>query len=254
MAEGRGAVVSVPWAVRLPPSSAPAAGALRLRTDVRVAEAGDWLWLRGDQMDAALDLELRKIPGARRYTVNPDGSVTEVGRRLPAADLPRGGAWPTLSSWLAPRPQPAALAGLTPARAPLRVERGGGERPADVLVTTAAAFAHYAAGAPAARLRRLRFAAASDGRAVIMGEPLPPLPGRRYSSDRGVAVPCGFVLSPRLDAAVLRPLLGLSADGDLALFHDDGSYERVDALNFARAARGTARATRDALAAGGAPP
>jgi len=221
-----------------------------LRGDVRACEAGDALWLRGDDLSEELDLDLRKLPGARRYTVNADESVTAVGRQLPADDLPRG-PWSALSDWLAPKPQPAALAGQVEARLSLRVERAGTEQPATVLLTTAAAFADYAAVAPAVRLRPLRFAAASDGRVILWGTPLPPMPGRRYADRDGVAVPCGLGWSPPLEPAVLRMLLGLAA-GDLALFHEDGSYEHVGADAFARAGRPAARATAAALQTGGA--
>ena len=250
MAEGRGPGVTTPWAVQLPQGAACAAGALRLRGDVRACETGGALWLRGDDLSEELDLELRKLPGARRYTVNADESVTPVGRALPVADLP-GGPWSALSTWLAPHPQPAALAGRVGARLSLRLERAETEQPATVLLTTAAAFADFAAAAPAVRLRPLRFAAASDGRVVLWGTPLPPMPGRRYADRAGVAVPCGFAWSPSLEPAVLRALLGL-ATGDLALFHEDGSYEHVGAGAFARAGRAAARATAAALKTGNA--
>ena len=250
MAQGWGPRVKTPWAVQLPAGAARAAGVLRLRSDVRACEAGDALWLQGDDFSEELDLELRKLPGAKRYTVNADESVTIVGRQLPADDLPRG-PWSALSAWLSPHPQPAALAGQVEARLSLRVERTGIEQPATVLLTTAAAFSDYAAAAPAVRLRPLRFAAASDGRVVLWGTPLPPMPGRRYADREGVAVPCAFAWSPPLEPAVLRALLGLAA-GDLALFQEDGSYEHVGADAFARAGRAAARASHAALQMGGA--
>ena len=210
------------WAVALPRESSLAAGALRLRGDVRVRDAGDGaVWLRGDALSEDLDLELRKLPGARRHTVDPEGHYTEVGHRVPAGTLPADG-WVALSAWLAPAPQPAALAGELPPRAAPRLERCDVEQPASALLTTVAAWAAYAATAPAVRLRPLHFAVCDDGRAIVRGSPLPPMPGRRYHEADGVAVPCGFALAPALEPAVLRDVLGLSP-GDLALFSDDGS-------------------------------
>jgi hypothetical protein len=241
--------VSTPWAVQLPRSSARAAGALRLRPDVRVVEIGATLWLRGNNLDEALDVELRKLPGARRFTVNPDDTVTEIGRRLPADDLPTD-PWLPLFEWLTPQPQPAALSGEVGDRVPLRLERTGAEHAATALLTTAGTFAAYASTAPAVRLRPLRFAAASDGRVVLWGSPLPPLPGRRFTDTDGVAVPCGFAWAPAVEPAMLCQLLQLGP-GDLALFHEDASHERIDAASFARATRAAARATGEALQPGG---
>jgi hypothetical protein len=155
-----------------------------------------------------------------------------------------------LSSWAATKPQPAALSGKPPAPATLHLVRVATELPATVLLTTARAFAAYAVAAPLVRLRHLRVAASSDGRAVLRGEPLPPLPGQRYAEHEGIAVPCGFGFSPALEPAVVRTLLDISPD-DLALFHEDGSYERIDASSLTRASRGAARATLAALTTGG---
>jgi len=238
-----------PWAVRLPLVSAPAAAALRLRAGVTAAEQGEWVWLRGEDLDDELDLELRKLPGAVRYVTGASDTVTEIGRRLPSGELPDDVRWAPLSTWAEVKPQPAALGGELPGRASLRIKRVATEHPANVLVTTVAASAEYATSAPLVRLRPLRVAASSDGRAILRGDPLPPIPGRRYAEREGIAAPCGFRFAPALEPAVLRRLLGISPD-DLALFHEDGSYERVDASSFARASRGTARATLAALTDG----
>jgi hypothetical protein len=235
-----------PWAVRLPLVSAPAAAALRLRAGIAAAEQDEWMWLRGEDLDDELDLELRKLPGAVRYVTGPTDTVTEIGRRLPSGELPDDVRWVPLSAWAEVKPQPAALGGELPGRASLLLERVDVEQPSTVLVTTVEALANYATSAPLVRLRPLRVAASSDGRAVLRGSPLPPIQGRRYAEREGIAVPCGYGFAPALEPAVLRQLLDISPD-DLALFHEDGSYERVEASSFARASRGTARATLAAL-------
>jgi hypothetical protein len=233
------------WAVLLPRASALAAGALRLRGDVRVREADDSVWLRGDRLTEELDLELRKLPGARRHTVDADDRYTEVDHRIPAGSLPDDG-WVPLSTWLAPAPQPAALAGELRRRATLRIVRADTEHPASVLLTTIDAWAAYAATAPSVRLRPLRFAVCADGRTVVHGTPLPPMPGRRYAERDGIALPAGFTFSPAVEPAALRDLLA-SQPGDLALFAEDGTYEHLASENFTRATRAAARATLEAV-------
>jgi hypothetical protein len=110
-----------------------------------------------------------------------------------------------------------------------------------VLVTTLQAFAAYAEGAPAVRLDRLRFAADGE-RALLWGDPLPPLPGDRYAECAGVAAPCGYAWRPAVDAGSLAGALGL-ADGDLALLATDGTWQRVPATSFVRARRSAVRFT-----------
>jgi hypothetical protein len=208
---------------------------------VLVAETDNGVWLRGERLAEDLELELRKLPGARRFSVGERGVLTPEGARIPRGMLPDA-QWQPLSEWLTPAPQPPALAGRTDRRVALRLVRADHEEPATVLVTTLAEWAVYACDAPLVRLRRLRFATAADGRTAVRGDPLPPLPGPRYVERGGVAVPCGFRLMPEVDPLNLRSLLGTAAD-DLALFHEDGSWEWIAAADFVAATRANVRAT-----------
>lgn len=184
---------------------------------------------------------LRKLAADGILDVSPDGTLARPGAILPEGQLPQGD-WQPLNQWLVPAPQPAALGGEFPGRVALRLERAGEESPATLLQTSIERWAAYAGGAPAVRLAPLTIAACADGRVIVRGTPLPPVRGDRFTVDQGIAIPCGFRVVPRVDAAVLKDLLGL-AERDLALFRADGSHERIDSASFARATRGGARMT-----------
>jgi len=241
-----GQAVNGAWAVWIPADKALAAGSLRLRPGVLVGATEDGVWLRGERLTEELELELRKLPSAQRFSIGESGALTPEGARIPRGRLPDV-RWQPLSAWLTPAPQSPALAGRTDRRIAMRLVRADYEAPATVLVTGIAEWSAYASSAPLVRLRRLRFATAVDGRTAVRGDPLPPLLGRRYVERGGVAVPCGFRLSPEVDAATVRLLLEIEAD-DLALFHEDGSWERIAAAEFVAATRTAARATLDAAA------
>ncbi|HWE97184.1 MAG TPA: hypothetical protein VG269_24705 [Tepidisphaeraceae bacterium] len=229
------------WAVRLPLDKAPVAASLRTWPGVLACETDSCLWLRGSHLTDELTLELRKLPGAERYTLLDDDSVTPIGARVPSGKLPDTG-WQPLAAWIAPAPQPAALSGKLDRRAAMRLVRVGGEERASVLVTNMTAWAEYARSAPQVRLGPLRFAVAADGRALVRGIPLPSIAGTRYVEAEGIAIPCGFRPSPPIDPSVLRTRLGISPT-DLALFHEDGSWERLDSNDFVGATRSSARAS-----------
>ena len=241
-------VASTAWAARLPRESAGTAAALRLRTDLLVADAADHLWLRGQTLAPELELELRKLSGAERFDLSDGGALTPRGSRVPTMSLPAELNWQKPDEYFRLTPQPAALAGEVSARVTLSVVRDPDlrEREANVLVASLRAWVQYASNAPIVRLRPLRFAASADGRVLLRGTPLPPLAGRRYVEQEGVALPSGFVFSPALDAAGVRALVCTDPQS-LALFHEDGTYERIDAEEFVPASRAAARATGDAL-------
>jgi len=237
--------MSDPWAVSLTKEKALALAALRLWPAVRVCATGDCLWLQGPEMTDELHLALRKLPGARRFAIDATGALTPEGARLPTCQLPDG-PWEPLQTWLIPAPQLAAIATPATRKIPLRLVRGDHEAPASVLVTSFAQWSAYAISAPVVRLRRLRFAIASDARVLIRGHPLPPLEGDRYVEREGIAIPCGFMLVPRIDPATVRALLG-STPEDLALFDTDGGWEAIKGEDFVHATRASVRARAEGM-------
>jgi hypothetical protein len=94
------------------------------------------------------------------------------------------------------------------------------------------------------RLERLTFAASADGRALVRGRPLPPIPGTRYYERAGVAVPCGWGWPSWLTAELVRAALVI-APGTLALFSPAGTWEEIPADQFVRATRSAARLTAE---------
>ncbi|MBI4615947.1 MAG: hypothetical protein HY720_20185 [Planctomycetes bacterium] len=200
---------------------------------------------------------MKVLPGVRRHDALPGGRILPAGGRVPIGRLPAGG-WVPLGSWLHLEAQTPALPGeprgkirlaIVRAGAPTRDPGHGAERDPGLVVTPFARFAGWAERASAARLRPLVFAASCDGRALVRGHPLPPIPGERCCEEDGIAVPCGFAWSPRVGAGTVRAVLGL-APRELALFAGDGSWERVPGESFARAARSAVRATGEKLSRG----
>lgn len=228
------------WVVRLDAAGARAAARLRLVPGVEACEDGGAVWLRGPAAGEDLDRELRSLPGAERFDAGPVGVLRRPGGRVPCGSAPAAG-WVPAPAWAVPAtPDPVPAAIVTQCVNP-RVAPSGRERPADVLRCPLDLFARWASDAPEPRLRPLAFAA-SAAEAVVVGLPLPPLPGARFYRLGSIAVPCGFDLLPEVGQVAWRDALRL-ADGDLALFATDASWERVPAAGFVRASRGAARAS-----------
>jgi MoxR-vWA-beta-propeller ternary system domain bpX2 len=232
------------WAIRLRDADASGAARLRQIAKIEICEQAPFVWLRGESMNERLELALRKLPGAERFAVLDDGQLRPLGRRVPCGTLPHG-QWIALEQWATLQVQPAAFAGDLSIRTAVRLVRSFEETEATALVADLLVWTRYAAVAPEVRLGPLWFAVAADGRVLIRGTPLPPLPGMRYVVQDGIARPCGYALWPRLESAVFVELLEL-AHGDLALFSPDGSVERIAAMNFVRATRSAVRMTQEA--------
>ncbi|MBS0261025.1 MAG: hypothetical protein JSS02_03640 [Planctomycetes bacterium] len=229
------------WAVCVPRDAARAVAGLRLERGIEVLELPDALWLRGDSLDEALSRRLWCLPGGRRFEVGGRGELRPLNSRLPQGQLPSG-TWIAIGDWAQVELPPAAFAGISSERAALTLVRQPGEHDANVLLLPWSVWAAYGLSAAKVRLDRLRFVLSDAGTVVVHGEPLPPLPGERFYEQAGIALPCGWGWSPAIEPELLAKAWRLKSQ-DLALVATDGSWQKIPAANFVRAARSAIRET-----------
>jgi hypothetical protein len=118
----------------------------------------------------------------------------------------------------------------------LRIVPSGLVRESELLETSPDQLASYLATAPQWRIERWSLAASADGRTLVRGLPLPPLPGTQWTNCDGICVPAGCAWSPAVEPAVLRQLLQLRPN-DLALLRENGTWDCVAADDWVRAGR-----------------
>jgi hypothetical protein len=228
------------WMARAPRAASAALASLRA-FELQAAEHGDVVWIGGDELDEQLSRALRCVEQLEVFEVRDDGWLARVGERTPSARAPKL-AWSSFGSLVRPRLRSAVSQDAQPGAAPLTLVRSTEFEESTGLVLALDAWAGWCEHAPLVRLERLSFAASSDCRVYVRGEPLPPLPGTYFVERDGLALPAGWKLDPALEPACLARGLGL-APGDVALFAH-AAWERIEAANFVRASRSAARATR----------
>jgi hypothetical protein len=237
--------VNFPWAIRIAPEDAGTLGRLRLAAGVEVGETSEAIWLRGQQADEGLDARLAGLPAADRYEWVAPNQLRAIDQRIPTARLPAV-SWEPLAKWLQIKTPTTALPGQSIAAAPLRLVRSSVEREPELLATSLSEFTQFASTAAQVRLERLQFAANAEGAVIVRGRPLPPLPGRRFVLQGGVAVPAGFAWQPAVSAEVLARRFGVSGEA-LILWSEDGTIARLHSEQFVTASRSAIRATQRAL-------
>lgn len=228
---------------------------LRLSPGVEMAETASNIWLRGmtslDEAQAAL----ASIPHVRLYSLEAAGLRLRdhllVSRTLPAAvgtDRVASRGDQFLTAWLPVLPGTpvelprAVYASGTMTPLPIRLVRSVQFQRSSVLVTTLQQWAEFAESAPKVRLDRLAFAMSDDGRVLVRGEPLPPVPGQQYWETDGIVIPVGWASSPALDGLTLSKGLGRT-DLELLLLAEDGSVESIPKSSFVQASRAAVRAS-----------
>lgn len=231
-----------PWAASLRSETVANLAPLRLQPGLEVCRDGELVWLRGPHLSAELELELRKVPGLRRFTVEAGGLLREVGHRVPRDLLPKA-EWNSLAKALTIQLPTVERRETTSGRTPIRLVASAQERPAAFLLTNWSDWKAYAATASLLRLKPLRYAASTSGLILVAGHPLPPLPGQHFAESDGIAVPVGYRWSPAVDPGVVRGSLGCGV-GTIAVLHGDGTYWKIPAEQWVAATRSGVRLMR----------
>lgn len=235
------------WALRLPRAHADALAPLRLHAGIELGEDGGALWLRGKRADDALRATLRGLPALARYDWLPDQRLRPTGAWLAAETLPNL-RWQPLAEWLRAALPTARLPADAPPPVLLELVASSRERAANALELPLGAWLDWALTAPALRLAPLRFAASADGRCLVLGTPLPPLPGRACVEEHGVVVPAGCAWRPAIPSSLVRQVVGAGAGA--IVWWDEAGARVLGAELFVAAHRAAIRATREALAEG----
>ncbi|MDJ0364648.1 hypothetical protein QMK33_05745 [Hymenobacter sp. H14-R3] len=218
-----------------------ALGTVRDQPGLLVAADAGQLWLRGLPATGPLPLALRQLPALAAYVADAAGRLFPAGRPTPTGRLPLL-AWQPITAFVPLELPTAALPGQPPALVPVRLVPSAQPRPGAALRTSLAAWQAYAETAPAVRLACLRFAVSSHGQALLLGTPLPPLPGQEYWLASGLLLPAGF----EFELPIAAPLVAaqLTHGGErFVLFEATGQYEVVPTAQLHPATRAAIRLT-----------
>lgn len=200
---------------RLPLAALPALARLRCLPGVTLRVDGDRAWLHWPAGDERVLRSVLPLAGVELYECR-DGLWYSPGRHLPAFDVPADDRGQPLDRVLFPapvEPEPTPVPSLRPES--LRLVRDARPRPATALRCTLPDLARWAETATTAGLSALA-AARSGDRVLLLGRPLPALPGGRLWGER-LLVPLGFRPEPALPEATLLEALGVADDGLVVL-------------------------------------
>jgi hypothetical protein len=233
------------WAARVPLESIAAVARLRRHGPLGISPQADAIWLRGNQLNEALDRDLRLIPGSRRFRVLHDGQLIAEGSLVPLGYVPKE-PWHLLGEWLELAFPEATTARMERPRVQLQLVPSARMGEQSLLETTLAHWAEYVSTAPQWRIDRWSYVAIAGGAALVRGLQLPPLPGTQWVIFGNIAVPAGYHWNPPVEASVLTQLLQL-AEHDLALLRPAGTWERINSGDWVKATRSSVRRTREAI-------
>jgi|GEM_PF-2170642 len=200
------------------------AGIEVMRTD----DPSSGLWLRGGG-------EIRSVPHLELTTLQADGTLVPVGKRVPTGRLSTEAIWVPLSEVIGILP-PCSLSpgSFATDPVPIHLLRSEVWSPPTLLQSTIKALLDWVENTPQAELETYQFAMNRSGNVLVRSVPPMQLPPLQVSSffvleshhNMWVARPCGWDWVPRVHPSVIIRLCALAA-GETALFATDGSWSKL---------------------------
>ncbi len=219
-----------------------ALGAVRCMDDLKVATDENNIWLRGLYDNAAVDKSIQLLPTQHSYYLDENNLLFSPGGLTPVATLPLL-EWLPVAAFINIEIPVAALPGQLDQLATISIVPSAKNKKGDALLTTLEQWKLYATKAPAIRLTPLQFAVSQNSSVLIVGNPLPAIPGKELWMTDNILLPNGYDFEIPLAVSFINEKLNAQKDAVL-LFDTDGTYEKIDLAVFAKAKRSAVRLTQ----------
>ena len=219
-----------------------ALGSVRCLPGLQAADNEGFIWVRGIAVNNEIDLRIRQLPGLHTYTLDADDylfppkGLTPIGKLQPMT-------WVPLSTYITVTLPVSALPGKISQQVAVRLVPSQQLQQGNALLTDLPSWKAYGETAPLVRLQQTRFAVSEENKVLIIGEPLPALPGKEYVLQDTLLIPCGFEFDP----PVIRSLIGsqFNSDNDsFLLFDTDGTWQEIPKDAFVQTTRSAIRLTK----------
>ncbi len=221
-------------------------------TGIEIALNETGLWVRVEEGEHLSEFDILKmLPGAERFEVFQGNLLRAIGDTVPSRRLnvPQWYSVREMASLVLPpalpiRSKPEEQLNLADLQLRWAVTEAVEE--AAAIICDWSSWHHYAVRAPLARLQHLRFAANPHGTALVIGRPVPPIPGTRLLENSRILLPSPYTWAPKVPASSIREKLGVDQDA-WVLWIERDTLQTIPDCQLLGASRTSIRATQEAL-------
>ncbi|WP_152981609.1 hypothetical protein [Hymenobacter sp. AT01-02] len=231
-------------------TTAPVAlAAVRSLPGLRVAVQAGHMWLRGvPAPPVPLATAIRALAVVASYELDTEGNLFPAGGLTPTGRLPEL-AWQPIREFVPLELPTAALPAQHPPHYQVQLVPTGQVEPGAAVLTTLSAWKAYAEGAQQVRLEQLRFAVSARQQVLVLGTPLPTVPGQELWVRHDILLPAGLDFASPLLAELVAAKLNPAREA-LVLFDAAGTWQRVPWSSLQPATRSAIRLTQVGSQAG----
>jgi hypothetical protein len=216
-------------------------GAVRNIPYLQAAYVEDNIWVKGIREPNQYDTKLRKLPSIVTYTLDMDGNLFPLDKITPNGKIDNLN-WIPISEFIKVDAPTSALPGKAQDTYKIKLVKATEIKEGAALLTTLSLWKNFADNASEVRLNQLRFAVSKNKEVLIMGSPLPNIPGKEYWVRDHILLPSGYDFEIPLISSLL--LLKYNSKKDSVLFFDEkGEYQKIGYDCFMQSTRSAVRLT-----------
>lgn len=230
------------WVFVLAENNKEALGHVRTLAALQAARNGDTIWLRGIDANAKVDSKIKQLPLKATYLLGNDNLLFPQGTIIPQQVMPEL-IWVEIAKFITVEVATSAMPGKTDEKVSIKLLPSQNVQPGEAILTPVFYLKQYAETAPQARLNAIKFAVNENNEALIIGSPLPPLPGNEYWRDNGLLLPCGFEFEIPVTAALFAQNINPLGAYEI-LFDTQGQWQKIANENFVQGTRSAIRLTQ----------
>ncbi len=230
------------WVLIFKKCDLPYLATVRCWSGMYAAEIEDEVWLRCPMLHADLDQALRALPAMHSYRQDAQGLLFPLGGNTPVSKLPALD-WQPMKQFIPVELPGSALPAQLTQQYTLHLLPAAEYHPGAALKVKLADWQAYAETAPEIRLSALHFALSAGEDVLVMGEPLPPLPGEEYWLRGSILLPAAY----DLEWPLLAQLFNQRENGKgtfFLLFEKDGNWQKIEKRCFVPASRAGIRQSK----------
>ena len=207
-----------------------------------IAETTEEFWLRLERPQNEFPLVLEQIPAKARYQLRDQNLLFPHQGSTPIGKLPELN-WQPIAAFMTVELPTAALPGNVEKQIPVKLIRTEEPKDTPFMLLSWKIWRHYALQASNIRLQALSFAVSAQERVIVMGKPLPPLPGQLFWQNQQILLPAGWNFEHTLLAEVLS-INYLNGKEEWLLIRSEQEWETIKKKNFIQASRSAVRKTQ----------
>lgn len=215
-------------------------GSIRTFPNLFIATDKQKIWLKGIPLEKANAPIIQSLPAIESYYLDNENRLFPIGKKTPVGKLEEK-EWQTIKEFLEIELPTSLLPGKTNKKYEIKIKHTEEVKESVALLTDLRTWKTYAETASIIRLEKLKYAVSENNEVLIIGKPLPTIPGQEFWQRKSILIPNGKDFEFSLVASLLLEEIE-TEKGDIILFQE--KFTKISQSEFQKASRSSIRKTQ----------